>query len=452
MPTTRTRVLAGYLLRDQSGSVVSVPYCELHAHCASSALFAMYESESCGRVDGIIPLTVSTPIMNVREDTPCFSLNSLQLCARTVKEKNLWLRALENVQVKILNEAPNPSSEELAQWRRAVLACAAEAASDEEWTQEARACASAASVASGDYDYHDDGGARSSVGCSRSPGRSIPPPRGATPRSFAPMQPAQMRHRHRVHLPSPVQRQGSTTRSAWRIDSFSQMDGAGGDTLSIRSHASTTLDTTHSVKAAAIQGIAQARLQAAAVASSTRELDLPPKLRNPSAELFRSFPPVATAKPGHHHAWSTEGPPKLQKLGGGGGVDCFDEQGQAPRLIVGRQPSASSPTAAVLPPRQPTSTSSPSSPCQQQRGQLLSAGPQEALAAAAATRDRRGEGGGAAAATEQAREEQRGGQEEAAGPAAMLPRPPAAGQQATFRLPPRGGAATATATGRMFAV
>lgn len=128
-PSTRTRILAGYLLRGHSGGAVSVPYCELHAHCHHSALFAMYEEESCERLDGSLVMTALTRIGDPRGSScPCFVLDTLDFCARTVREKQLWLRALQNVKVKLDNEAPDPSSEDLLHWRHSVLESASRSA------------------------------------------------------------------------------------------------------------------------------------------------------------------------------------------------------------------------------------------------------------------------------------------------------------------------------------
>jgi len=256
LPTTRTRVVAGYLLQDHSGSVVSVPYCELHAHCHNSALFAMYEAESCERIDSIIPLTAATPICDSRGPTcPCFSFDTLQLCARTVKEKYLWLRALENIQVKILNEAPNPSSEELDQWREAVLDSAAQIVPSEEWVAHASMS-------------------------SRSPGRSRPSSQDNRHSGL----PAQTRHRHRVHQPSPGRRPRATGRADAKTDCLAA------DTQSTRSHDSLAqaTDTSHG-SAQLMQRAALTQRQELAGLTSQMHAST----AAPSSEMSRSaLPPI----------------------------------------------------------------------------------------------------------------------------------------------------------------
>lgn len=131
VPSTRTRVLAGYLLRDEGGGVVSAPYCELHANCRSSAILVMYEAECCERVDGNIFITDSTQVWDRnKSECPCFAVDVWNFCARSVREKSLWLRALENIKVKLRCSAPDPSSEELLRWREAVLESARVAAEE----------------------------------------------------------------------------------------------------------------------------------------------------------------------------------------------------------------------------------------------------------------------------------------------------------------------------------
>lgn len=131
--STQTRILAGYLLREEDGCTVSVPYCELHANQKGKAVFAMYENGSCERLERNIMLTVASPILD-RDQTQsgCFSIEGLYFCGRTFQEKHLWMRALRNVKVKLLNGAPDPTAEDLLHWRASVLERAASVAAEEE--------------------------------------------------------------------------------------------------------------------------------------------------------------------------------------------------------------------------------------------------------------------------------------------------------------------------------
>lgn len=132
VPSTATRILAGYLLRDEGEGIVAVPYCELHAHSRGAALFAMYDSGCCERLHGSIAITAATPVLDrERTQSGCFSLDGLHLCARSFQEKHLWLRALRNVKVKLLNDAPEPSEEDLQHWRTSVQERAAAVAAEE---------------------------------------------------------------------------------------------------------------------------------------------------------------------------------------------------------------------------------------------------------------------------------------------------------------------------------
>jgi len=49
-----------------------------------------------------------------------FGIDHHRFCARTVEEKDLWLRAVSNIKVKLMFEAPDPSAEELEVFRGAV--------------------------------------------------------------------------------------------------------------------------------------------------------------------------------------------------------------------------------------------------------------------------------------------------------------------------------------------
>jgi len=119
-PWTGTRILAGFLLRSDPDSV-TVLYCELHTHWDQAAQFVCYEDERCDALVLRLRLTARTAIgERVGVDCSCFTVDGHAFTARTCEEKQLWLRAISNVKVKLRNSAPNPSSSDLLHYREAI--------------------------------------------------------------------------------------------------------------------------------------------------------------------------------------------------------------------------------------------------------------------------------------------------------------------------------------------
>jgi len=120
--STSTRIMAGYLLRSQATDVVSLFYCELHAYSAGGARLSIYKDEWCEREVAILMLTDQT-VVSTRKGSYCtvFGVDQHRFCARTRDEKELWLRAVSNIKVKLMFDAPDPTNEELAVFRAAVL-------------------------------------------------------------------------------------------------------------------------------------------------------------------------------------------------------------------------------------------------------------------------------------------------------------------------------------------
>lgn len=50
----------------------------------------------------------------------CFCVDEHQFSTRTLSERKLWLRAISNVKVKLQNEAPAPTIEEIEHYRFAI--------------------------------------------------------------------------------------------------------------------------------------------------------------------------------------------------------------------------------------------------------------------------------------------------------------------------------------------
>lgn len=120
--STSTRIMAGYLLRSQATDVVALFYCELHAYAAGEARMSIYKDEWCEREVSILLLTDQT-VVSTRKGSYCtvFGVDQHRFCARTRDEKELWLRAVSNIKVKLMFDAPDPTNEELAVFRAAVL-------------------------------------------------------------------------------------------------------------------------------------------------------------------------------------------------------------------------------------------------------------------------------------------------------------------------------------------
>lgn len=120
-PNTITRIMAGYLLQCTLADHVSVIYCELHAYSGRQARFVVYKDEWCEIEVSNKELTEHT-VVGTRSGTHCnvFSVDEGHFCARTAREKELWLRAVSNVKVKLMFEAPDPTAEELDIFRAAV--------------------------------------------------------------------------------------------------------------------------------------------------------------------------------------------------------------------------------------------------------------------------------------------------------------------------------------------
>merc|ERR1712217_9049 len=119
--TTRTRIMAGYLLQSGGGDSVSLLYCELHAYSGGQARLAVYKDEWCQQEVSSVHLA-DTSTVSTRKGAYCtvFGVDNHRFCARTREEKDLWLRAVSNIKVKLMFDAPDPTDEELGVFRAAV--------------------------------------------------------------------------------------------------------------------------------------------------------------------------------------------------------------------------------------------------------------------------------------------------------------------------------------------
>lgn len=120
--STNTRIMAGYLLRCETADVVSLLYGELHAYFGGEALLALYKDAWCDskvmglRLTGRMDVHSCTGV-----DCSIFALEGHCFGARTQDERALWLRAVGNIKVKLMFDAPDPTSQELQAFRSAVL-------------------------------------------------------------------------------------------------------------------------------------------------------------------------------------------------------------------------------------------------------------------------------------------------------------------------------------------
>mmetsp|Transcript_47119 Transcript_47119/g.86442 ORF Transcript_47119/g.86442 Transcript_47119/m.86442 type:complete len:383 (+) Transcript_47119:180-1328(+) len=124
---TGSRIMAGYLLRLDSCGLALV-YCELQAPKVQSdlgdghAMLLMYANELCERQVDSLRLTRHTEVVSWRgRSAAIFGVDRCCLAARSPEEKQVWLRAISNLKVKVLVGAPAPSTHELEVFREAVL-------------------------------------------------------------------------------------------------------------------------------------------------------------------------------------------------------------------------------------------------------------------------------------------------------------------------------------------
>eukprot|EP00812_Abedinium_dasypus_P008827 NODE_2560_length_914_cov_419.196740.p1 GENE.NODE_2560_length_914_cov_419.196740~~NODE_2560_length_914_cov_419.196740.p1 ORF type:complete len:220 (-),score=45.96 NODE_2560_length_914_cov_419.196740:239-877(-) len=119
--STQRRLMAGYLTRHESKCVISVLYAELHPHSSDQAKIVLYDTELCQSIVDVIPFgRLSACTENTGISCSCFALEDHQFTARTGLEAKLWLRALFNVKTKLQNMAPDPTSEDLNNYRAAI--------------------------------------------------------------------------------------------------------------------------------------------------------------------------------------------------------------------------------------------------------------------------------------------------------------------------------------------
>jgi hypothetical protein len=124
--TTTTRIMAGYLLRCEAADTLSLLYCELHAYFHGEALLILYKDAWCDQKVCTVHLKGEMSVHSCKGvDCSMFAVDGHLFAARTQDERVLWLRAVGNIKVKIMFGAPDPTEEELAAFREAVLSASA---------------------------------------------------------------------------------------------------------------------------------------------------------------------------------------------------------------------------------------------------------------------------------------------------------------------------------------
>lgn len=120
-PRTARRIIAGYLFYAVSAEKITLFFCELHAPLAGCAEMVFYTDEYCEDEIFNIMFT-STASASTRKGAYCtvFGLDSHRFAARTRQEKDLWLRAVSNVLVKLMFVEQDTSAGDLAMFRAAV--------------------------------------------------------------------------------------------------------------------------------------------------------------------------------------------------------------------------------------------------------------------------------------------------------------------------------------------
>jgi len=121
VPMTITRIMAGYLLQSMKNDNVIMMYCELHAYQGGEARMTIYKDEWCD-LEMTSILLADTSVVSTRKGEYCtvFGVDDHRFCARTKDEKELWLRAVSNIKVKLMFDAPDPTAEEMSIFRDAI--------------------------------------------------------------------------------------------------------------------------------------------------------------------------------------------------------------------------------------------------------------------------------------------------------------------------------------------
>lgn len=120
-PCTQRRLMAGYLIYFDSKYSASVLYCELQHQAEGSAQLVLYENELCElQVSAVRFSELTICCEKIGINCSCFTVEEHQFSTRTLAERKIWLRAISNLKVKLQNQAPNPTAQELLCYRAAI--------------------------------------------------------------------------------------------------------------------------------------------------------------------------------------------------------------------------------------------------------------------------------------------------------------------------------------------
>lgn len=126
---TSKRLMAGYLIHSptvsdsdmsSNSSIVSVQYGDLQAYHQGFAQLNIYEDASCRCLIFVIPIQKDTTILD-GANPQTFRIDRHRFSTRAEAERGLWLRAMQNIKVKLRVAAPSPSEEELEVFREAIM-------------------------------------------------------------------------------------------------------------------------------------------------------------------------------------------------------------------------------------------------------------------------------------------------------------------------------------------
>lgn len=114
-------LLGGYLLHHAPDGTVAVLYAELYCHLQKKAMMVLHPNEASAAVVDCIPIRRDALILEYDGiDCTCFSLNRRLFAARSVSEKTLWVRAVTNLKVRLINNAPDPDPDQLEVFREEI--------------------------------------------------------------------------------------------------------------------------------------------------------------------------------------------------------------------------------------------------------------------------------------------------------------------------------------------
>jgi len=94
---------------------------ELLAPLGKSATLVLYENALCEKAVAHIRIVENSQCgERIGVGCSCFSIDGHSFCVRSNGERQLWLRAISNVKVKLRHKAPDPTEEDMAHYRSAV--------------------------------------------------------------------------------------------------------------------------------------------------------------------------------------------------------------------------------------------------------------------------------------------------------------------------------------------